>query len=167
MARAIDLAEANVAAGTGGPFGAAVYDLRSGRPVAAGANLVVFGRCACLHAEIVALALAQQRQGTHDLAAAGEFGLYTSTEPCAMCLGAVAWSGVRRLVCGASGGDAEAIGFDEGPKPAAWPRALRRRGIDVRRGVLRAAALDVLRRYRAAGGPIYNPGPRAAAGDRR
>jgi tRNA(Arg) A34 adenosine deaminase TadA len=82
--------------------------------------------------------------------------LVSSTEPCAMCLGAVTWSGVRRLVCGASDADARAIGFDEGIKASDWPERLRQRGITVRQGVCRAQAVDVLNAYQAGGGLIYN-----------
>ena len=57
----------------------------------------------------------------------------------------------------ATGADAEAFGFDEGPKPADWPAALARRGIRVRRRLLRACARQVLRAYADAGGLIYNP----------
>jgi len=73
-----------------------------------------------------------------------------------MCLGAVPWSGVRRVLCGARARDAEAIGMDEGPKPAGWAAALGRRGIEVRRDVLRAEARAVLQLYRDRGGPVYN-----------
>jgi tRNA(Arg) A34 adenosine deaminase TadA len=156
MAAVIALAEENVRRG-GGPFGAAVFDCAGGRCVAVGVNRVVAGRCSHLHAEMVALARAQRALGTHDLATAGRFALFTSVEPCAMCLGAVVWSGVARLVCGATGADAEDAGFDEGPKPADWPGAFARRGIRVRRRLLRPRARAVLRAYAAAGGRIYNP----------
>ena len=155
MAAVIALAEENVQRG-GGPFGAAVFDCVDGRCVAVGVNRVVAGRCSHLHAEMVALARAQQALGTHDLATAGRFVLFTSVEPCAMCLGAVVWSGVARLVCGATGADAEGVGFDEGPKLADWPGALAQRGIRVRRQLLRPRARAVLRAYAAAGGLIYN-----------
>jgi hypothetical protein len=59
---------------------------------------------------------------------------------------------VRRLVCGARASDAQAIGFDEGPKPARWARALERRGIAVVRDVQRAEARAALREY---AGVIY------------
>lgn len=157
MAAVIALAGENVRRGTGGPFGAAVFDCASGRCVAAGVNVVVASRCSHLHAEVVALARAQQALQTHDLATAGGFALFTSVEPCVMCLGATLWSGIVRLVCGATGADAEALGFDEGPKPADWPEALRRRGIRVRQNLLRAQAGAVLRTYAASGGAIYNP----------
>lgn len=157
MGLAVRLAEANVREGTGGPFGAAVFECRTGHLVAAGVNLVVRARCACLHAEVVALMLAQRRLRTYDLAVGGVYELHTSVEPCAMCLGAVVWSGIARLVCGARGSDAEAVGFDEGPKPSDWIGALRGRGIRVRTDLLRRQAIAVLSRYAVSGGRIYNP----------
>jgi tRNA(Arg) A34 adenosine deaminase TadA len=82
--------------------------------------------------------------------------LVSSTEPCAMCLGAIPWSGVRGLVCGARDEDARAAGFDEGTKPANWAKALDERGIEVVRDVLRDEAREVLRSYVSGGGTIYN-----------
>jgi tRNA(Arg) A34 adenosine deaminase TadA len=113
-----------------------------------------------LHAEIVALALAQKILGRYDLSDGGKlhYELVAAAEPCAMCFGAVPWSGVQRLVCGARDEDARAIGFDEGPKMADWVKALNDRGITVVRDVLRGEASDVLREYAAAGGMIYNAG---------
>lgn len=157
MRLAIRLAAMNVHHGTGGPFGAALFDSRDGRLVAVGVNAVVPRRCSLWHAEIVCLEAAHRRLRTHDLAAAGDFVLAASTEPCAMCLGAVVWSGVRGLLCGSRGLDAETAGFDEGPKPALWPTELRRRGIRVRRDLLRPAAVKVLSAYAASGGLVYNP----------
>lgn len=154
----LDLARANVAAG-GGPFAAAVFERASGQLVAAGANRVVASHCSAAHAELLALALAQARLGNHDLGAAGlpACELVASAEPCAMCFGAVLWSGVRGLVCAATGADVRALGFDEGPLPPDWPAELHARGIAVTTGVLRAEAGALLRAYRDAGGPIYNP----------
>ena len=107
---------------------------------------------------MTALALAQKRTGTHDLSAAAgaPFELVSSAEPCAMCLGAIPWSGVRRVICAARGEDACEIGFDEGAKPADWVGELRRRGIEVVRDLLRPEAQAVLRRYAQTGGRIYN-----------
>jgi hypothetical protein len=59
------------------------------------------------------------------------------------------------LVCAATTADAEAVGFDEGPKPDAWVTVLESRGIAVTRGLLRAEAKRVLDDYAARGGPIY------------
>lgn len=153
---ALDLARGNVNAGTGGPFGAALFDLDDGRLVAAGVNLVVPARTPIAHAEIVTLALAGQAIGTFDVAAAGRFELVSSTEPCAMCLGAVPWSGVVSLVCCARDADAREIGFDEGHKPADWVDDLRARGVEVTLDVLRDEGRAVLRRYVESGAPIYN-----------
>ncbi len=77
-----------------------------------------------------------------------------------MCFGAIPWSGVRRLVCGARDEDARAIGFDEGPKLSDWVTALKDRDITVLRDVLRDEATAVLQEYIASGGIIYNPGHR-------
>jgi tRNA(Arg) A34 adenosine deaminase TadA len=84
--------------------------------------------------------------------------LVTSTEPCCQCFGAIVWSGITKLVCGATTSDAEAIGFDEGPKPDRWDAVLEARGISVERAVCRAEAIAVLQKYAAQGHPIYGPG---------
>lgn len=154
MRLAIEVAARNVAHG-GGPFGAVIFDAASGRVVAVGANWVVQQRCSLLHAEVAAIAFAQRSLGTHTLAA-GHYELVSSSEPCAQCLGAAVWSGVRRILCGANASDAEAIGFDEGPRRDDWVTELERRGIGVTRGLLAAEARAVLQAYAARGGPIYN-----------
>jgi tRNA(Arg) A34 adenosine deaminase TadA len=96
----------------------------------------------------------------YDIGDAGRlrYDLVASTEPCAMCFGAVPWSGVSRLICGARDKDARNVGFDEGPKLSNWVAELRSRGIVVLRDVLREEAVAVLHEYVAAGGPIYNAG---------
>jgi tRNA(Arg) A34 adenosine deaminase TadA len=158
MAVAIELARRNVVERTGGPFGAAVFEIESGRLLAPGVNLVLGSSTAVAHAEIVALALAGVVTGNFDLGAPGhpQAVLVASTEPCAMCFGAVPWSGVRRLVCGARDEDARAIGFDEGPKLIDWQSALESRGIEVVRDIGRDTAVEVLGHYATAGGEIYN-----------
>lgn len=154
----IQLALTNVARGTGGPFGAAVFETKTGRLVSIGVNLVVSTHCSHAHAEMVALANAQQAVGHFDLGAAGmpKHELVTSCEPCAMCYGAIPWSGIRQVLCGARAVDAEAIGFDEGPKPKNWVAALKKRGIAVSRDLWRDEAVAVFQRYKKAGGAIYN-----------
>jgi len=155
---AIGLARENVTRGTGGPFGAVVYDLGSGRPVAAGVNLVEPARNAVLHAEMVALMFAQSALGRYSLHAPDlpAHVLVTSCDPCAMCLGAILWSGIQALECGATRDDALRIGFDEGPVFPASYDYLEARGVQVRREVRRAEAAAVLRTYRRSGGIIYN-----------
>ncbi|MBT3192722.1 MAG: nucleoside deaminase [Verrucomicrobia bacterium] len=154
----IELARANVARGTGGPFAAAIFDYERKTLVAPGVNLVLSASCSAAHAEVVAIMIAQQIMGTHDLGAEGipMLELVSSTEPCAMCMGALPWSGVPRLVCSARGEDAIAIGFDEGAKPQQWQHELEQRGIAVARDVCREEATAVLRDYAQGGGLIYN-----------
>lgn len=157
MALVTRLAEANVQQG-GGPFAAAVFDLETQQLVAPGVNLVVPLRASIAHAEIVAMTLAEQTLGHFALNAPGlpPCELVTSTEPCAMCFGAIPWAGVRRLVCGAREADARAIGFDEGPKLPDWRADLEARGIDVVQDVGREANIHILQLYARAGGMIYN-----------
>jgi len=155
----IALARENVERQTGGPFGAAVFDSK-GNLVAPGINIVVTNNCSILHAEMIAIAMAQKKLGRYDLGNGGTdaYELVTSAEPCAMCFGAIPWSGVQRLVCGAQDEDARRIGFDEGPKLSDWQDALENRGIRVARDVLRKEAVEVLDLYVRLGGPIYNAG---------
>lgn len=159
MRLAVALARENVLRGTGGPFGAAIFEEGSGRLVAVGTNSVTRLNNSVLHAEVVAFMTAQSRLSSFTLHAPGlpEHMLATSCEPCAMCLGATLWSGVRRLLCGAAREDAERLGFDEGPVYPASYEHLRRRGIGVEFGMLRREASEVMELYVDRGGPVYNP----------
>ena len=159
MALVIAAARMNVEREGGGPFAAAVFERDTGRLVSLGVNLVEREGMSILHAEMVALAIAQKRLGSYDLSAPGfpVCELVSSAEPCAMCLGAAPWSGVKRLVAGARVEDVEKVGFDEGAKPADWPEALAARGIEVIRDVLRAEAASVIADYGRLGRAIYNP----------
>jgi tRNA(Arg) A34 adenosine deaminase TadA len=158
MRLAIELAGLNLRHGTGGPFGAALFDAE-GRVLSVGVNLVVSSACSFAHADMLAIGTAHQSLGSYDLGGPQRPAceLVASTEPCAMCIGAIAWSGIRRLVCGARDADAREIGFDEGPKPDDWVGALETRGIAVIREVCREEARSVLQQYAQAGGVIYNP----------
>jgi tRNA(Arg) A34 adenosine deaminase TadA len=153
----VELAATNVEKGTGGPFGAAVFERSTGRLVAIGLNAVESTNCSLAHAEMAALANAQHTLGNFNLGAEGmpEHELVTSCEPCAMCYGAIPWSGIRRVLCGARSRDAEAIGFDEGAKPMRWVAELKKRGISVVHDLCRKEAVAVLQHYKAGGGRIY------------
>ncbi|QIK37929.1 nucleoside deaminase [Caldichromatium japonicum] len=159
MQLVLALARENIRAGTGGPFAAAVFGRGDGRLIAIGVNRVVASRCSLAHAEMVAIGLAQQQLGHYDLAAAAPGGcvLYTSAEPCAMCMGAIPWAGLQRVVIAARDMDARAAGFDEGDKPQDWLAAYARRGIEVVSDLLRAEAAAVLAHYARLGGEIYGP----------
>jgi tRNA(Arg) A34 adenosine deaminase TadA len=155
----IELSRRNVDAGSGGPFGAAVFEEDGGRLVALGVNRVEALGLSAAHAEVVALSLAQQALGSYDLGASGlpRHTLVSSAQPCLMCLGATLWSGVTRLVYGATKRDVEKLcGFDEGFLPSHWASRLKRRGLAVAGGLLRQEARAVLRLYREGGGRIYN-----------
>ena len=158
MRLAIALAAENVARDSGGPFGAAVFERDSGHLIAVGVNSVVRLNNSTAHAEMIALQLAERRIASYSLAADGHpaHELFTSCAPCAMCLGAVLWSGVTRLVTAAQREDAERIEFDEGPVFAESYAYLRARGIEIVDGLLRDEARAVLDEYKARGGPIYN-----------
>ncbi len=153
-----ELARLNVQHRTGGPFAAGIFHSNTNSLIAAGVNLVTTSQASIAHAEIVAITFAQQVIRHHNLGTEGQpsHELVTSTEPCAMCLGAIPWSGIKALVCGARGEDATAIGFDEGTKPLNWVESLEARGISVTRDVHRNTATQVLQDYIQDGGIIYN-----------
>jgi tRNA(Arg) A34 adenosine deaminase TadA len=166
MRLAIELADRNISEKTGGPFGAAIFEIESGKLVAPGVNLVVVGACSLAHAEIMAFMIAQQSLRTFDLGAPNlpAMELVTSAQPCIQCWGAVWWSGIKRLITGASCEQTETLtGFDEGPVPPNWADLLRRRlpetsHIEVIENVLSDEACAVLKRYNDMGGRIYNAG---------
>ncbi|MFN2324917.1 MAG: nucleoside deaminase [Gemmatimonadales bacterium] len=158
MALVIMLARENVVRGTGGPFGAAIFEVGTGRLVGVGVNAVLRHQNSCLHAEMVAFMVAEAAVGAFSLDQPDGPGheLVTSCEPCAMCLGGVLWSGVRRVVCGASREDALALGFDEGPVFPESYAYVEERGVTFTRNVRQDEARAVLARYMAQGGPVYN-----------
>lgn len=158
MRLAIAVSRANVENGSGGPFGSAIYESDSGRLVSVGMNSVVRHNNCILHGEMVAFMMAQQCARSFTLNAPGlpRHELHTSCEPCAMCLGATLWSGVRRVVYAATREDATILNFEEGPVFPASYRYLEDRGIEIVRNVLRDEAKAVLELYRARNGKIYN-----------
>ena len=158
MRLAIDVARANVERSDGGPFGAAIFEQDSGRPIAVGMNSVVRYNNCTLHGEMVAFMMAQRRLESFTLSRPGlpVHELHTSCEPCAMCLGATLWSGVKRVVYGAAREDASRLNFEEGPVFPESYKYLEDRGISIVRNVLRDEARAVLDEYRAKSGKIYN-----------
>jgi len=158
MSLVIEAAQRNISEGTGGPFAAAVFEMESGKLISLGVNLVLSQGLSILHAEMLAFTLAQIKIGSYDL---GRYDLpahelVTSIEPCAMCFGAIPWSGVRRVITGGRDADARSIGFDEGPKMQDWKSELEKRGIATICDVSREAAVQVLLNYSLQGGIIYN-----------
>lgn len=159
MTLAVEIARRNVLERTGGPFGAVIFEQASGQIVSVGMNMVVPKNNSMLHGEVVAFMMAQARLGSYTLGGSNHalgHELVTSCEPCAMCLGATLWSGVRRVICGAAREDAERLAFDEGPVFPESYDYLQRRGIEIVRGVCREEAAAVLEMYRNQSGTVYN-----------
>ena len=156
VALAIHLARSNVEHGSGGPFGAALFD-GSGRLLSVGVNRVVPQTSSVAHAEMMAFMCAQSRLQQFRLNEGGNgIVLATSAQPCCMCYGASVWAGIDELLIGARSTDVEELTeFDEGPLPADWAGELGKRGIAVRADILRSQARDVLRRYAEGGGRRY------------
>ena len=107
MAEAVRLALESVAAG-GGPFGAVV--VCDGAVVGRGSNRVTLDNDPTAHAEVMAIRDACRTLGRFDL---GGCELYTSCQPCPMCLGAIHWARLERLWYAATEADAAAAGFDD------------------------------------------------------
>jgi tRNA(Arg) A34 adenosine deaminase TadA len=108
MSRAIELAVENVRRGRGGPFAALV--VRNGSILAEGTNLVTSENDPTAHAEVVAIRAACRSLGSFQLTGCD---IYTTCEPCPMCLGAIYWARPARVFCGATSADAAAAGFDD------------------------------------------------------
>lgn len=107
LERALAAADENIGSG-GGPFGALI--VREGRVIALSGNRVVAEADPTAHAEVLAIRSAAALLGTHILS---DCVLYTSCEPCPMCLGAIYWAGITRVVYAATREDAAAAGFND------------------------------------------------------
>lgn len=108
MARAIQLSIENVHSGGGGPFGAVV--VKDGNIVAEGSNQVTSTNDPTAHAEILAIRAACAKLGVFELHSCE---IYTSCEPCPMCLGAIYWARLSRIFFANAASDASRIGFDD------------------------------------------------------
>jgi tRNA(Arg) A34 adenosine deaminase TadA len=108
MARAIELSIENVRSGGGGPFAAVV--VKDGEVIAEGTNRVTATNDPTAHAEMVAIREACKRLGAFELR---DCELYTSSEPCPMCLGAIYWARPRTVYFGNTSADAADVGFDD------------------------------------------------------
>jgi guanine deaminase len=108
MTRAIELAVKNVRSGRGGPFGAVI--VRNGDIIAEGANSVTLENDPTAHAEMTAIRRACAKLASFELT---NCELYTSCEPCPMCLGAIYWARLERVYYAGTAADAAAAGFDD------------------------------------------------------
>ena len=159
MAEVIRFSRLNFEHDTGGPFAAGIFEKERGRVITIGVNRVVPSNCSSAHGEIVALSIAQSTLGVFDL---GESGLpahqmVVNWRPCAMCFGAVPWSGIRSLVIAGSGSELEELtGFDEGPIHPNWKTELESRGIEVIDGLMTEEACEVFRVFGESDRIVYN-----------
>jgi tRNA(Arg) A34 adenosine deaminase TadA len=108
MARAIQLSMENVLSGRGGPFGAVV--VKNGAILSEGVNQVTSTNDPTAHAEVIAIREACSKLGVFDLEGCD---IYTSCEPCPMCLGAIYWARLSRIYFAGAAVDASKIGFDD------------------------------------------------------
>ncbi len=108
MSKAIVLAEGNVKTLKGGPFGAVV--VKDGEIVGRGSNQVTVNNDPTAHAEVVAIRDAAKNLGTFDLSGCE---IYSSCEPCPMCLGAIYWAHMDKLYYAATKDDAAKADFDD------------------------------------------------------
>ena len=152
------LADRNWRAGNGGPFAAIVVDATSGALISVGVNVVLASGLSAMHAEMMALSLAQRALGRWDLGADGaELELIVNWRPCVMCFGATMWSGVRALTIAGEGAEVERLtGFDEGPMPPDWVGEFERRGIRVSIGLGHDDAIEVFRAFGESDAVVYN-----------
>jgi tRNA(Arg) A34 adenosine deaminase TadA len=143
MQRAIALATENVLSGAGGPFGAVV--VRNGQIIATGVNLVTSTNDPTAHAEIMAIRAACKELGDFRLAGCV---VYTSCEPCPMCLAALYWSRCDAIFYGNSAADASAAGFDDSLLYAEVSRSVDQRRIPMKR-LLADQAMESFNTWRA------------------
>jgi len=143
MQRAIALATENVRTGRGGPFGCVV--VKDGEIVAEGMNLVTGTNDPTAHGEVVAIRRACEKLGTFSLEGCD---VYTSCEPCPMCLAALYWSRCSAIYYGNTAADAAAVGFDDSFLYDEVKKPLDQRAIPIRQ-LLHDEALESFRAWTA------------------
>ncbi len=147
-------AEKNMEKGFG-PFFAAIYD-EIGNLIAESSNSVVTDNCSNHHAEINAIRIAEQKLKTYDLSQYN-LSIYITAEPCVMCMGAIMWSGIKKVFYGVSTKDVEQItGFDEGYKPD-WIKEFNKRGIYVQGEIEVELGRELLKKYVSSNYKVYKP----------
>jgi guanine deaminase len=126
MQQAIALAVENVTSGRGGPFGAVV--VKDGKVIATGVNRVTATNDPTAHAEVTAIRSACEVLGTFQMEGCD---VYTSCEPCPMCLAAIYWARCRTIYFGNTAADAAKVGFDDSFLYDEMKKPLSERGIPI------------------------------------
>jgi len=147
MAAAIRAASANFKSFAGGPFGACI--VKNGRIIACAGNTVLNGDATC-HAEINAIRMASQKLKSYDLSGCV---IYSTTEPCPMCFGAVHWARIGKIFYGTTIADAAAAGFNELKISCARLNGLGRAGIALYPGLMRKECEQLFGRWQKSAPP--------------
>ena len=142
-------AEKGIKRGDGGPFGAVIVD-KQGKIISNGNNQVIKENDPTAHAEIVAIREACQQLNTYDLS---EYILYTSCEPCPMCLSAIIWANIKEVYYGCTKEDAGEIGF----RDDMIYEYLKGNHADLihMKKIDREDCLETFKKYKETGGTIY------------
>jgi tRNA(Arg) A34 adenosine deaminase TadA len=148
MERAIHLSLENVRSGRGGPFGCVIA--KDGDLIAEGVNEVTASNDPTAHAEILAIRRASQKLGRFELAGCD---IYSSCEPCPMCLSAIYWARIERIYFANLTADAARIGFDDSAIYAELKRPPAQRRIQMIQ-MMREEALAAFREWETQPGKI-------------
>lgn len=153
MSFVLGLATQNILEKTGAPFSAAIFNMDTNQLVSVGVNRAVPESCSTAHAQVMAICLAQKREGTYDFSSKGNYQMVTSSKMCIMCFGSVMWANLKEIVYSADTCDVESItDYDEGPVPGQYSEELRKRGINVVERVLQEKGRVVLQLFMKNGG---------------
>ena len=142
-------AEEGINRGEGGPFGAVIID-KEGHIISNGNNQVIKNNDPTAHAEIVAIREACKKLNTYDLS---DYILYTSCEPCPMCLSAIIWANIKEVYYGCTKEDAGEIGFRD-DMIYDYLKGNNFNLIDLKK-MDREECLEVFKKYKETGGVIY------------
>lgn len=148
MERAIHLAENGMEQGFGGPFGAVV--VKDGKIIGEGYNTVLRTNDPTAHAEVLAIRDACKNLGTYELK---DCTIYTSCEPCPMCLGAIYWARIEKVVYAAKKEDAAQISFDDDNFYGEMAKDMKDRNIDFEE-LMRNKALPLFEKWNNRPGKI-------------
>ena len=142
-------AEEGISKGEGGPFGSVIID-KEGNVISNGNNQVIKNNDPTAHAEIVAIREACEKLHTYNLS---DYILYTSCEPCPMCLSAIIWANIKEVYYGCTKEDAGEIGFRD-DMIYDYLKGNNSNLIDLKK-MDRDECLEVFKKYKETGGVIY------------
>ena len=149
MKKAKEMADKGMQNKEGGPFGAVIVD-KNNKIIAYGNNKVLKNNDPTAHAEITAIREACKKLNTYDLS---EYTLYTSCEPCPMCLSAIIWANIKNVYYGCTKKDAGEIGFRD-DMIYEYLKGKNKSLINLKE-IDREECLELFKKYKEEGGMIY------------